>query len=241
MMNRLIMDWQTNALLRMVQLGVEDPSLDRMHHAIERELRTVSKQFRKAGAKASLEYQEALIDEGCERIEELLGMAFVVAQSFITTVRSGILKVSEICASNFGQALSVASGSRAYGTLQRGPKFGSGSHTAAEVINAIANYWKHHEDWPTVEQPQAGRIATRWDTNGMRGNEQKTVAIVTGIGLAYGSTGNLRTAADAFGVREPYENLSPVRDVLRSWAQDVYDETRRELTLLRTLPGQGDV
>ena len=68
-MNRLIMDWQTNAPLRMVQLGVEDPSLDRMHHAIERELRTVSKQFRKVGAKASLEYQEALIDEGCERIE----------------------------------------------------------------------------------------------------------------------------------------------------------------------------
>ena len=62
-----------------------------------------------------------------------------------------------------------------------------------------------------------------------------------GYWTRYGSTGNLRTAADAFGVRESYENLSPVRNVLRSWAQDVYDETRRELTLLRTLPGQGDV
>jgi hypothetical protein len=241
MMSRLIMNWRINALLRMVQLGVEDPSLDRMHHAIERELRTVSKQFRKAAAIANLEYHDAVIDEGCERIEELLGMAFVVAQSFITIVRTGISKASEICASNFGQVLSVASGAKAYGTLQLGPKFGSGPHTAAEVINAVGNYWKHHEDWPTAEQPRAGRFATLWETNGMRGNEQKTVAIVTSIGLAYGSSGNLRTAANALGVYEPYENLSPVRDVLRTWAQDVYDKTRLELTLRSASPGKGAV
>jgi hypothetical protein len=185
-----------------------------MHHAIERELRTISKQFQKAAPKANHEYHHALIDEGCERIEELLGMAFVVAQSFITTVRTGISKASEFCASNFGETLSFASGTKAYGTFQLGPKFGLGPHTAAEVINAVANYWKHHEDWPTVEWPRAGRIATLWDTNGMRGNEQKTVAIVTSMGLAYGSSGNLRTAADAsdhlFG-RFPPSEIRQVR------------------------------
>jgi len=235
------MDWRTNALLRMVQLGVEDPSLERMHHAIERELRGVSKLFRKAGAKASLEYQEALIDEGCERIEELLGMAFAVAQSSITTVRTGISSASAICESNLGQRLSIAPDAKAYGTFQLGPKFGSGPYTAAEVINAVANYWKHHEDWPTVEQPRAGRIATLWDKNGRRGNEQKTVAIVMSIGLAYGSSGNLRTAAEALGIREPYENLSPIRDVLRRWAQDVYDKTRAEITSRGATPGNAAV
>src|ERR1700689_3773879 len=94
----LTMDWRTNALLRMVQFGVEDPSLDRMHRAIERELRTISKQFQKA-AEANVEDHDAMIDEGCERIEELLGMAFAVAQSFITTVRTSISKVSVICES----------------------------------------------------------------------------------------------------------------------------------------------
>jgi hypothetical protein len=236
MVKQATMDWRTNALLRILQLKVEDPSLERMHHAIERELRAVSKQFRKGMSEANQERRDAVIDEGCERIEELLGMAFVVAQSFITTVRAGIAKASELCISNFGRGLSVASGAKAYGTFQLGPKFGWGPHTAVEVTNAVANYWKHHEDWPTREQPRAGRIVTLWDTDGMRGNEQKTVEIVASIGVEYGSSGNLRTAAKALGVREPYEDLSSVREVLRIWAQDVHDTTRSELTSLSASP-----
>ena len=102
------------------------------------------------------------------------------------------------------------------------------SYTDVQAINAIANYWKHQDEWPTREEKKAGRIATVWDAALMRPHERRNVEIVTDLGMSFGSTGNLRDAAKALGVTE-YEDLSPIRKRLRGWADRVSERTRLAL------------
>jgi hypothetical protein len=63
----------------------------------------------------------------------------------------------------------------------------------------------------------------------MRGRA-KYAEIVTDLGMAPFRTGNLRTAAEALGVKQGYENLSPIRAALKSWAEKLYQNVREELS-----------
>lgn len=80
------------------------------------------------------------------------------------------------------------------------------------------------------EQPGNKRIRTTWQVTT---NNQSTITIIQAIGMAYGSSGNLRTTAEALGVTSPYENLSPLRDALQAWAQLVLSSVEQELASLR--------
>ncbi len=63
----------------------------------------------------------------CDQGEYLIGMGFAVAQRFLGTVL-GQLKVSKSDA------------------IKLGPYHKNGT-SIASLVNATANYWKHHEEW----------------------------------------------------------------------------------------------
>ena len=62
---------------------------------------------------------------------------------------------------------------------------------------------------------------------------KKAFDVITEIGLVLGTTGNLRNAAKAIGI-EKYRNLSPMREALRTWTQNIYTSASSELEALIT-------
>lgn len=55
-------------------------------------------------------------------------------------------------------------------------------------MNAVANYWKHHDEWPEkyvpAHWPGVGEVRERrWDIANANKDTQKTIEIVTAIGM----------------------------------------------------------
>ncbi len=216
--------YRVNALLSLVRHATDTSSIDRLHAGIEEEIRAAAQRTCDAEARCDPEYLDAVTDDECNRVEELLGLAFVAAQMFITRFRSRVDWASSVTQEQFGKRLSFASHAKEYDVLARGhPLKVNPAYTTIEVIHAVANYWKHEEDWPTREEARDGRLIIVWDdgSKSLRTNEKRTIEIAVSIGMVSGSTGNLRTAAKVLGVTD-YANLSPIREELKDWAHSLY-------------------
>jgi len=97
-----------------------------------------------------------------------------------------------------------------------------------KVVNAVANYWKHHDDWPKQyvrEQLKGvGEVAAcRWDTSKINDRDRKTMEIVTSIGMRPDGL-NMQAAASALGISELWD-LSPLRKVLEDWVRSLLEAT----------------
>ena len=190
----------------------ESPVLERLHNVLEAEIRVVQESINETS-----EQYEAAIDDGYELIENLLGMSFVSAQVFITSVQSEINAISKLCISRYGNELPIA---QKQSLFKLGPSLGARTaHSAIEVVDGVANYWKHGDQWETEK---GGSI---WTTNR---HNLRTVEIVNSIGLLPSSTGNLRKAARMLDVTS-YDDLTPVRAVTCSWAKKAYEATKKQV------------
>jgi hypothetical protein len=223
--------YRLDALLRLVRLTANTDAVEQLHAAIEREIAVSSRRIDRARAKRDEEYLGVVVDDECDHIEELLGMAFVAAQTFIMRFRSRIAWASGVLQQEFKTALSFFNASKPNEVLARGnPVRVNSAHTEIETINAVANYWKHQEDWPTTEEARGGRIGTVWDVKSPTLRRYgRTIEVVISIGMTPGCTGNLRTAAEVLGVTD-YADLAHIRDKLSAWAEDLSEATRLEIS-----------
>jgi len=198
-------------------------TLARLHAPIEREIRAAGGRAVQAERSGDREREEGALDDEWERVEELLGLAFIAAQSFITGVRNRVVTVYE---SGTSPRPSFCSDAKGYTLLTMGSPLRRGaSYTAVEAINAVANYSKHQDDWRTREEKKGRQLVTVWEP---RANERRTSEIATDLGMAPYATGNIRTAAKKLGIKE-FRNLAPVREELRFWAERVYEAVRAHI------------
>jgi hypothetical protein len=211
--------------LRLLAVKGRGETLERLHRSIESEIADSIKRIDRAGA-GNDDYAEAVSEEECLAIEELLGLAFVAAQSFINAIRTELVAVASVYTYDFGKALSFAPDPK-LDALKLSPTFALTNVSIVETINAVANYWKHSEEWPLGEETAGGRIRTIWNTSSLKGIQKTSVAIAINLGLEPNSSGNMRTAATALGMVE-YDDLSPIRQVLTDWAAVLLEKSRAE-------------
>lgn len=222
-------DSKARIALHLASVSWEEESLERLHRAIEREIARSARAIERAQSRDQ-DFIETVIDEECPHIEQLLGLAFVAAQNFITTVRTRWADLIPVCKTNFPRFKSPIDPKN---LLKQSPPLRTGStYTTLEAINAVANYWKHCDEWPVIEKKiqSGGRVKgiDTWDLNSMNRNPKRTAEIALALGMSYGSTGNLRTAAEKLGVSD-YGNLSPVRKILSDWAGSLYQKMQVEI------------
>ena len=179
--------WRTRAVLTCVRIAADGGSLDRLHRAIEVEIFRGSQRLAKAQEDGNADGFESLVDDECDDVEELLGMAFAACQSFVTRVRGRISLLNEVCTQDFSRFAIKPDA-----VLTLGSRHGCDSFSSVEAIWEVANFWKHSEEWHTRENEVEGRFVRVWDTNP---KNAWTVEVVTTMGLTPGSTGSLRTAA----------------------------------------------
>ena len=219
------------ACLELVRMAVDDQTLANLHSAVEQEIASSSRRIEDASRSADEWFLESVADDECDRIEQLLGWAFGTAQAFITTVRSRLARLSDMCNKDVGRSLSFVTSPKAHELLKLAdPMRNEPRYTEIEVINAVAKHWKHQEEWPTRIEPKDEYLERVWDQARMHGNEERTAEIVVSIGMSPSSTGNLRTASEALGVTIPYGDLSPIRDKLRNWAHSLQKRAQSEVT-----------
>lgn len=210
--------------LESLRIAIEDRMVDKLFSALEQVITSASSRIEEASRAGDEEYADVVTDEESSHVEELIGLMFVSAQTFITTVRNRLAQVSEICKKEKGRSLSFLKDQRAYDVLKfADPMRGTPHYTEIEVINAVANYWKHQEEWSAHN--------FTWDTTKMRDKEKRTIEIISAVGMSPYSSGNLRKAANTFGIAS-YNDLSVIQDKLSKWARSLLEKAQSEIASL---------
>jgi len=96
-------------------------------------------------------------------------------------------------------------------------------YTAAEGLNAFANYFKHRDEWPHD-----------W-TQLERNNEKRTAMIIQAFGAQPGSTGNLRQGYEALFGNDKYGEVGQLAEAVETWTRAIrkaYEDELRNAGLL---------
>lgn len=181
--------------LRLLDCAVNDDTYASVLSALE------------AGIKAVAARIDALPDAAqfkveVEVIENFLGTAYVLCQTQITAVTEAALWVRKVAPDNSTLP------DKAHEIRNLGDKFNNSSYSKIDVLWALANYFKHRDEW----------CPSTW-TN-PTGKAKYTVPVLKAAGLQTCSTGNLRTGAEVLG-NDDYANLAVFEDIIAHWAEEV--------------------
>jgi hypothetical protein len=202
-----------NILLEFGRFHTHSGPLKRVLNSLGEAVSASGKVIERARASGDEYYLDSVADDEADVVEGLVGAAFVVSQTQITGVVSSIKRLVRR-ASNDGHTLTSCSGTKE-GILQMAsPTIGTTAVSRIQVIDAMANFFKHHDEW-TVP----------WSS--LAPNQKRTADIVVTVGGSEGSTGNLRTGLDALGI--DYDRLDDLHDEISTWARTVIDTYEREL------------
>lgn len=172
------------------------------------------------GARSSgdVDYIEIVTDEEVELIESLLGTAFVICQTNITCVVSRIYGLHSFFQKKEGRSLGALGNSRKALMKQCSDRLPESPYSYVEIIDAFANYFKHHDEWPR-------------DWTYLSGHQVNTRDIISACGAVSGSTENLRLGAKALG-NSQYDAVLLFAEKLEVWrahlSRTYDDELRRE-------------
>ncbi len=164
------------------------------------------------------EYVAEVQAEEAMCIEDLLGCAFVATQGYITRVNSRLIWLHDRLKRD-GHCLTTTKGKKGELIRAYSDVVSDTSYTQVQVIDAFANYFKHHEEWHSKWENEKGPGAKR------------TIPIIQAVGAAEDSTDNCRNGLAALGIREVFD-VYTMAEILRRWHKDLTDAYARELKSL---------
>ena len=206
--------------LTLFRLCLRDKALWRILSSLGQEVISCDKAIREMASQS--EDQESVdffTDSECEVIEDLLGMAFVVCQTYITRVvhiilslhkyHNGVAKGSSLSITGNNKDAILSFGSEHIENI---------GYTEVQLIDAFANYFKHRDEWSG-------------DWNKLKHQGAKTANIIMAAGARPGSTGNLRLASELLSNRE-YKDTNVFINILDEWCKALYNGYSSELKQL---------
>jgi hypothetical protein len=168
--------------------------------------------IQEAGESPNPEYTEVVTDVQTTMIENLLGVAFVVCQTYIEEVISWVHVLHERKRADTHCGPDPAFDKPVI--LRLGPPATS-NYSSVEVMNAFANYFKHGAEW-------------RHDWNKLKGRQHATATVIMAVGAKRGSSGNLRAGAAHLG-NASYANVDVFRRILEQWRRAVHNTCYADL------------
>jgi hypothetical protein len=211
-------------LFEVARLVANVDRIERMHGPIELEIKRASDEITRAEQEEPEEYADRVTESNRELIEELLGVALVSAQVFLTSVRSRLVALATVYRQDLGSELAFEG--KALGGAPKDMLFTCGDRLSPEVmftdieaIDALANYWKHHDEWPKGWEQDGEWSVAVWSDKASK-LQKKTIEVVTALGMAPAGVWNLQRAVEALGV-ERHHDLAPIRRRLAAWADSL--------------------
>lgn len=225
------MSAQLQAHLSLLRYAARTDTLERLHESIEAEIARMVDEIRRAEEIGPEEYAEHVNETSRLLIEELLGVAMTAAQVYLTGIRCRVVGLANAYRREVKTELTLGGIPALDPSEEKGyclfkytcePQCQSG-YTPIEAINAIANYWKHHKEWPTTWTFGSEWSSLEWNEE-KKGIYKKTIEIVTALGMARSGVWNMQVAVKELGAEGDSYDLGPVRHVLRRWTASLLRE-----------------
>ena len=153
------------------------------------------------------EYIQFFLENNSQNLENVLGLCFIIAQNFITSVVSDTkryIKQNNVNQSQKIEKKDLISGS--FNEVIPGSDF-----TRVQAIDAIANYFKHNDEW-------IRGWGGKWV--GLKPNEINTINIVSFLGMIRSNPNNIQLACEKLNFNK--ENiLQETYDLLNTWSNNI--------------------
>jgi len=152
-------------------------------------------------------------------MEDILGCAFVMAQTSIKRVANSTRALNALAKSSTIAQKTVHELMRWPGHERQAPPY-----SKIELIDAVANWWKHREEWPC----DWAEITTR--------QARETAQRIASLGISSNTPGKLLEIVGHFGLSAPSaqmtSNLAPLWALVRQWAEAVETAVWDEFSVL---------
>lgn len=191
-----------------------------VHPKVQRLLSTAQRHSTPKGR-----FEQALLADASPQLEELFGIVFASAQNYITRVRSRMIALRE-AAHAAGSSLNFVSSRSGRELLSLSNRWRHADFSDVEAINAIANYWKHKDEWPVME----GANGKVWDLDRADAIAHRTIKVVDALGMRVECQSNIRIAAQAIGVNDAFD-FTLLHIILDDWTRRLCERARTELGL----------
>ena len=161
------------------------------------------------------DHADLVVEQGVEAVESLLGAAFVTCQAHLQLVSSRVLDLRRYAAKE-GTPFSFGGDKKHELYALSSAAVENSGRTEIELINAGANYFKHHSEW-----------TGKWKC--LTGSEKHTAAVLLDCGIQDGSGAVLREVAALLG-NSSFAETRRFSKVVWQWHIDLEDQHRRELS-----------
>jgi len=199
--------------LHLLESAVTDMTYSDVLLALATGIASAEKQVALATDSGDAEWAEIVTDDECDVVEDLLGAAFIVCQVKITAVLTAALRFRAVCL-ECGKAF-ASFGEEPTSVLKFGVVKDDDSKVGAvELIWALANYFKHRDEW---QGP--------WEK--MQGHPRRTIKTIEKAGLSSGCSANLRIGSEVLG-NSSYKDLIVFATLVDSWAAKILQACRSE-------------
>jgi hypothetical protein len=182
-----------------VQLDFSGGNFQRIASDLHETVSKVNDRIDKLPSNAEWASDEAYAES--ETVEGLIGTAFVLYQTYLTSVVSS---VKGLATDGYAGAPSKKVDVL---RLESAPITAAVSYSRMEVVNAVANYFKHRDEWPA-------------DWSAATGQTKDTVDVISAIGLSSNEHFNLMKAAKALG-DDAFDGTCPLVREMQSWREAV--------------------
>lgn len=161
------------------------------------------------------------VEEGA-LIDDALGLAFVTCQLFITAVVSGCQCLHRFHAS-YGKSMAGGGGRQPIGLLcwdkrqllqRNNPMVGASGISGVAAIDALANYFKHRDEWPN-------------DWKYLKGSQELTATTLRKLGLLKDMDGTIVRAGDLrdgfklLARHDQHDRLRDLKAILDGWPDEL--------------------
>ncbi len=202
--------------LQMMEVSSRADTLESVLRAMDEALRTVCEELVGLDEQDLVpEHQEALVDEGVDFIESLLGAAFVTCQAEISQVVSQVKGMHEYLGHKGEQPLRCCGPAKKDILALNSGEIDTSGFTEIQVIDAAANFFKHNSEWGH-------------DWSGLTGNSRRTADILEAVGVVPGESGAIRTLAKVLDNKE-FSETRRFAAAVSAWHASVVATVRSEL------------
>jgi len=200
-----------DAGLKLLELAVDGDGLERVLHPIEEAIRASF--LRMEDADDGSEFADIVEEEEADVVENLLGAAFVVCQARIAKITTRFVRLETAC----GAPLPGGPHKKHTVVRRQSPTVGATTYTTVELINHVANYYKHHSEWHRPWSAIADPMTKR------------TRDAVISLGADEAAIGNMRRLTRELTGDDDLSNLEPLVEAVVTWGHRLRDEIAAHL------------
>ncbi len=205
--------------IEFIEILVEDDSVLDILESISKEIQVVIDRVDEYSR--GVQEPDAYVDSECEKIEALLGVAFLICQVYINSVADNVIR---ILSKDLKSALQNIPDKK-WAMLDTAPPISDTiSVSKVRAIYEAANFFKHRDEWPLnwddvlVDEPTKA--------------QEFTQEIMRQLGCMAGSNANLRTVSELLG-NTNYADLERIKHVVRNWGANILNEFKSALEHVR--------